>query len=113
LRLAAILCISFIGTEIHKAFLFPTFWYKDDAAKAAARERIGKSVAVVAEHMRGREHLVGARYTVVDGYLTWAPLLLRYGGLDVRQWPVLVAYLARMQQRPQIKAAIEIENELR
>src|SRR3954463_12023413 len=32
--------LSFIGSEIHKAFLFPTFWYKDDASKASARERI-------------------------------------------------------------------------
>ena len=35
--------LSFVGAEIHKAFLFPTFWYKDDAAKAAARERIGRA----------------------------------------------------------------------
>jgi hypothetical protein len=40
-------------------------------------------------------------------------IALRYGGVDVRQWPVLVDYLARMQRRPQIRAAIEIENELR
>jgi len=31
--------LSFVGTEIHKAFLFPTFWYDNDAAKAAARQR--------------------------------------------------------------------------
>ena len=31
--------LSFVGSEIHKGFLFPTFWYKDDAPKAA-RERI-------------------------------------------------------------------------
>jgi glutathione S-transferase len=28
--------LSFVGTEIHKAFLFPTFWYKDDASKERA-----------------------------------------------------------------------------
>jgi glutathione S-transferase len=105
--------ISFIGTEIHKGFLFPTFWYKDDASKAAARERIGKTVAVVAEHLRGRDYLVGTHFTVVDGYLTWALLLLRYAGVDITSWPVLVGYLARMQQRPQVKAAIEIESALR
>src|SRR5205807_511889 len=38
--------LSFVGTEIHKAFLFPTFWYKDEAAKANARERIGQNVSV-------------------------------------------------------------------
>jgi glutathione S-transferase len=31
--------LSFVGTEIHKAFLFPTFWYANEAAKASARER--------------------------------------------------------------------------
>ncbi len=43
--------LSFVGTEIHKAFLFPTFWYKDDASKASARERIGQSVSVAAAHL--------------------------------------------------------------
>src|SRR5215472_3291509 len=38
--------ISFIGTEIHKAFLFPTFWYANEAAKAAAGERIGRNMSV-------------------------------------------------------------------
>src|SRR5947209_1783137 len=45
--------LSFVGSEIHKAFLFPTFWYRDDAAKAAARERIGKSVSIAADHLAG------------------------------------------------------------
>ena len=101
--------LSFIGTEIHKAFLFPTFWYKDDAAKAAARERIDQSVSVVAEHLGKRPYLVGERFTVADGYLTWALLLLRHGGVDARNWPALGSYLERMQARPQIRAAIETE----
>src|SRR5437016_10230784 len=53
--------LSFVGSEIHKAFLFPTFWYKDDAAKAAARERIGTNVSVAARHLAGRPYLVGER----------------------------------------------------
>ena len=104
--------LSFVGTEIHKAFLFPTFWYKDDAAKAAARERIGKSVSVASDHLAGRDHLVGDRFTVADGYLAWSLLLLKRGGVDVANWPPLVDYLARMQARPKVKAAIEQEMEL-
>src|SRR2546430_16151641 len=45
--------LSFIGTEIHKGFLFPTFWYKEDAPRAA-RERIDESVAVAANHLKAR-----------------------------------------------------------
>ncbi|MGY4311697.1 glutathione S-transferase [Bradyrhizobium sp. JR3.5] len=62
--------LSFIGTEIHKGFLFPTFWYKDDASKASARERIGQTVSVAAARLNGRDYLVGDRFTVADAHLT-------------------------------------------
>ena len=105
--------LSFVGAEIHKAFLFPTFWYKDDAAKAAARERIGSSVSVAAAHLEKSSYLVGDRFTVADAYLAWSLLLFKRGGVDVANWPSLVDYLARMQARPQVKAAIDHEIELR
>jgi glutathione S-transferase len=104
--------LSFVGCEIHKAFLFPTFWYKDDAAKAAARERIGQSVSVAAEHLAGQPYLVGERFTVADAHLTWSLLLLGHGGVDVAKWPSLVDYLERMRARPQVKVAIETEMKL-
>ena len=93
--------------------MFPTFWYKDDAAKAAARERIGKNVSIAAGHLADRPYLVGDRFTVADAYLTWSLLLLNRGGVDVAQWPALVGYLERMRQRPQVSAAIEQEMQLR
>jgi len=101
--------LSFVGTEIHKAFLFPTFWYRDEAAKACARERIGGSLAIAADHLVAREFLVGQRFTVADAHLTWALLLLGRAGVDIAQWPSLVDYLGRMQARPQVKAAIDTE----
>jgi glutathione S-transferase len=104
--------LSFIGSEIHKAFLFPTFWYKDDASKTSARERIGPSVSVVAAHLADREYLVGDRFTVADAHLAWSLLLLGRTGVDLAQWPALVAYRDRIQARPQVKAAIGIEMQL-
>jgi glutathione S-transferase len=104
--------LSFIGTEIHKAFLFPTFWYDNDAAKAEARQRIGSSLTIVADHLEARRHLVGDGFTVADAHLAWALLLLRHGGVDVGQWPTLVAYLDRMRERPTIRAAVALEREL-
>lgn len=105
--------LSFVGTEIHKAFLFPTFWYANDAAKASARERIGKSVAVAAAHLARKQFLVGGRFTVADAYLTWALLLLGRGGVEIAAWPSLVGYLDRVRTRPQVDGAIRIELELR
>ena len=104
--------LSFVGSEIHKAFLFPTFWYKDEAAKACARERIGGSVLVAAEHLKDRPYLVGERFTVADAHLTWSLLLLGRGGVDIAGWPSLTGYLGRMREREQVKAAIEHEMQL-
>src|SRR5207237_3703862 len=103
--------LSFVGCEIHKAFLFPTFWYADDAAKASARERIGNNLSFAATHLENQAYLVGERFTVADSYLTWALLLLGRGGVDITQWPSLVSYLHRTQQRPHVKTAIDLEME--
>jgi glutathione S-transferase len=105
--------LSFVGTEIHKAFLFPTFWYKDDASLAKPRARIGQTLSVPSAHLADREFLVGQRFTVADAHLTWALLLLRAAGVDVAQWPSLVAYLERMQARPTVREAVATEMALR
>ncbi|MDH2380561.1 glutathione binding-like protein [Bradyrhizobium sp. CER78] len=104
--------LSFIGTEIHKGFLFPTFWYKDDASLAKPRARIGQTLSVPSAHLTHREFLVGDRFTVADAHLAWALLLLRAAAIDVAQWPPLAAYLSRIQARPQVKAAVGIEMQL-
>ncbi|MCC8958164.1 glutathione S-transferase C-terminal domain-containing protein [Bradyrhizobium sp. Pear77] len=104
--------LSFIGTEIHKGFLFPTFWYKDDASLVKPRARIGQTLSVPSAHLADREFLVGNRFTVADAHLAWALLLLRAAGIDVAQWPPLAAYLGRIQTRPQVKAAIGTEMQL-
>jgi glutathione S-transferase len=101
--------LSFVGTEIHKAFLFPTFWYATDAAKTSARERIGQNLSVADAHLKSRQYLVGERFTVADAYLAWSLLLLKRCSVDVAEWPSLASYLDRIRARPQVKAAIELE----
>lgn len=105
--------LSFVGTEIHKAFLFPTFWYKDDGSLAKPRARIPQTLSVPAAHLADREYLVGNRFTVADAHLTWALLLMRAAGVDIAQWPSLSAYLARMQARPAVREAVATEMALR
>jgi glutathione S-transferase len=105
--------LSFIGAEIHKAFLFPTFWYKDDGSLAKPRARITQTLSVPSAHLADREFLVGNRFTVADAHLIWALLLLRPAGVDIAQWASLSAYLARMQARPAVRSAIATEMALR
>ena len=105
--------LSFIGAEIHKAFLFPFFWYQDDGSLAKPLARILQTLSVPATHLADREFLVGNRFTVADAHLTWALLLLRPAGIDIAQWPSLSAYLERMQARPAVRDAIATEVALR
>ncbi|MCP3368144.1 glutathione binding-like protein [Bradyrhizobium cajani] len=105
--------LSFIGAEIHKAFLYPTFWYKDDGSLAKPRARIAQTLSVPAMHLANREFLVGNSFTVADAHLTWALLLLRPAGVDIAQWPALSSYLERMQARPAVREAIATEMALR
>ncbi|QIP08949.1 glutathione S-transferase family protein [Bradyrhizobium symbiodeficiens] len=105
--------LSFVGAEIHKAFLFPTFWYKDDGSLAKPRARITQTLSVPSAHLAERDFLVGDSFTVADAHLTWALLLLRPAGVDIAQWPSLSAYLARMQARPAVREAVATEMALR
>lgn len=105
--------LSFIGAEIHKAFLFPTFWYMDDGSLAKPRARIAQTLSVPAAYLADREFVVGQRFTVADAHLAWALLLLRPAGVDIAQWPSLSAYLERMQWRPAVREAIATEMALR
>ena len=105
--------LSFIGAEIHKAFLFPTFWYKDDGSLAKPRARIVQTMSVPSAHLESREFLVGNSFTVADAHLIWALLLLRPAGIDLAQWPTLSTYLTRMQSRPAVREAIATEIALR
>lgn len=105
--------LSFVGAEIHKAFLFPTFWYKDDASLAKPRARIGQTLSGPAAHLADRAFLLGDRFTVADAHLAWALLLLRPAGVEIAQWPSLSTYLERMQARPAVREAIATEMALR
>jgi glutathione S-transferase len=50
---------------------------------------------------------------VADAYLAWSLMLLRFGGVDVGEWPVLAAYLERIRQRPSVAQAVALEQKLR
>jgi glutathione S-transferase len=105
--------LSFVGSEIHKGFLFPTFWYDDDAAKAYPRKRIAQALAIAARHLEPRRFVVGDCFTVADAYLAWSLLLVRFGGVDVGEWPSLATYLERIRNRPLVAQALAIEQKLR
>ena len=102
--------LSFVGTEIHKAFLHPLYNGAPAEACTHARGRIGKTLAVVAAHLEDRAYLVGERFTVADAYLVWALVLTRSLGVELA--PALSAYARRLTQRPSVREALACESAL-
>jgi glutathione S-transferase len=105
--------LNFISTELHKQFS-PLF---DPAIEGSPRarqvERIGGRFDWVTRQLGSREYLMGGTFTVADAYfytmLTWC----RQVGIDLAKWPLLTAYKARVEQRPQVREALRAEGLLK
>lgn len=102
--------LNFIATELHKGFS-PLFNPRvPDETKAVFRERLAARIGIVVQALEGKDFLLGNKtFTVADAYLytvlRWAPRMQ----IDLAQWPVLQAYMARISARPAVQAALEAE----
>ena len=101
--------LNFISSELHKQFS-PLF---DPACESTLRARqidkISGRFDWVSKQLGSRDHLMGSTFTAADAYfytiLTWS----RPAGIDLSKWPVLGAYKARVEQRPQVREALKAE----
>jgi glutathione S-transferase len=109
-RYALIAWLHFVSTEIHKKHLWMVFSSKTPpAVKEWARSDPGAPLDLLAAHLQARTYLMGETFTVADAYLFWALLVMPFGGMALTAWPVLQAYVARVRERPAVKAALAIE----
>ncbi len=101
--------LNFISTELHKQYS-PLF---DPAAEAGLvarqKERIGNRLGWVAQQLGSRDYLMGANFTVADGYLFTVLNWSRHVGIDLAQWPAVAAYVARVGARPKVIEAMQAE----
>ena len=101
--------LAFINSEVHKGFgpLFrPT---TPDAYKTIARENLVSRLGFVAAHLEQNPFLLGDQFSVADGYLFTVLNWGQWTGIDIQQWPSLVAFQARVADRPAVKAALAAE----
>ncbi|MBB3539861.1 glutathione S-transferase [Rhizobium sp. BK399] len=83
-----------------------------DAAYAGAHDQIHallvKRLEWLSNHMKG-PYLTGENFTVADAYLfvclNWSPWI----AIDLRQWPMLSAFMKRVAERPRVKEALQAE----
>jgi len=101
--------LNFIATDLHKQ-LSPLYNPRvNDDGKAALKERFVQRLGVVAQRLEAGPWLMGATYTVADPYLF---TILRWTArfeLDLEQWPSIVSFMSRMNERPAVKAALAAE----
>jgi len=105
--------MNFLSTEVHKGFS-PLFNPKTpDEYKAMAKEALATRFNLLEARLAKSEWLIGDGFTVADGYLFtllgWAP----HVGIDLARWPHLVAYRARIAERPAVLAALTAEGLLK
>ncbi|WP_437683548.1 glutathione binding-like protein [Sorangium sp. So ce131] len=103
--------LSFVGTELHKALYVPLL---DKAApaevKAYALAKAPSRLGWLAERLEGREFLLD-RFSVADAYLFTVLNWSSVTPVDLKSWPALPAYQARLQQRPSVARALAEERE--
>jgi glutathione S-transferase len=102
--------INFCSTELHKKHLWTVFSSKvPEASRAWAREGAAAPLAYVASHLDKSTWLLGESFTVADIYLFWCMFVAPHGGVSLDAWPVLKAFVERVQARPATAAALAVE----
>ena len=104
--------LSFIGSELHKTVFTPLLSPKaNDGAKTYAREAAPQRLAYLDAHLSGRDYLLD-RFSVADAYLTAVLNWAQFVGIDLKAWPNLAAYYARVTARPHVARAMAEEVKL-
>lgn len=101
--------LSFISSELHKGFtpLFrPT---TPPEYREIAIENLRKRLAWLDQVLAGQDYLQGGAFSVADAYCYTIVMWSHLHQIDLSAWPHLTAYLARIEQRPSVQAALAAE----
>ena len=101
--------LTFIGTEIHKAFS-PLFnKAASDEVKTNSHDRIAKRLGYVETQLQDKPYLLGDNFSVADAYLFTVARWSAFTGIDLTPFPKLRDYLTRVGARPAVQAAMQAE----
>jgi glutathione S-transferase len=104
--------LCFIGTELHKSLFTPLLAKQAGPdAKAYALGLAESRLGYLSRHLANREFLLD-RFSVADCYLFTILNWSQATPVDLKPWPVLGAYQARLQERPSFARAFAEELQL-
>ena len=105
--------LNFITTEIHKGFS-PLFNPATPAEyKALCKDKLGQRLQWTNDQLQDGAFLMGAQFTVADGYLFTVTNWAKPMGIDLSHLEKLVAYRQRISERPAVVAAMQAEGLLK
>jgi glutathione S-transferase len=101
--------LTFIGTELHKSFS-PLFnKASSDDTKNTAKANITKRLAYLNDQLASRQYLMGANFTVADAYAFTIVNWTNFVAMDLKAYPNLGAYMARVGARPKVHETLKAE----
>lgn len=101
--------LNFITSEIH-AGVAPLFNAAlPDAVRSIFIDKLHHRVTLVESALQQKDYLLGAAFSVADAYLYTVLGWFSFFDIDLRQWPAIAAYHARIASRPTVRAAVKAE----
>ncbi len=102
--------LTYVSSELHKAF-GPLFTPSaSDEQKDTARENVGKKLDYVNSLLSdGRSYLVDNRFTIADAYLFVVVNWTNFIGIDLNKWSHVADYAKRISGREKVQLAMKAE----
>ena len=105
--------LNFLTSELHKSYS-PLFNpAMPEEAKAIFRQRLRGRYEYIEQQLEGRDYLMGADFSVADAYLFTVTRWAGFAGVSLDGLPRVAAYMARVQARPAVQAALKAEGLLK
>lgn len=106
--------LNYVGSELHKAFS-PFFGPElDGDARKAAEAGVAKRFDYLDNVLSdGREYITGDTFTIADSYLFVVSNWSNFVGIDLKKWPNVAAFVARVAARPAAQKAMGVEGLLK
>jgi glutathione S-transferase len=103
--------LNFTSAELHKAFA-PFFRAvpPDGATREAALDLLAARIGYVEHRLAdGRAFALSGGFSVADAYLFVVLSWTRHIAVDLARWPHVAAYVARIAERPAVRASFAAE----
>ena len=101
--------LTFTGTEIHKQVSWLFAPNSPEEAKKIVRDKLATRFTELDKLFAGQKFLMGDRFTVADAYLFTVTNWANFVAIDLKVYPNLSGFMARVAARPKVQEALKAE----